>query len=90
MFVFVTFFRGTRRGDLGIMIVGARVIWDRHKGDRVESTGPGGVEAGGYKHCVGIGGDILGEDFDMLAGHKVESGERSMARKIVKVGGKMS
>ena len=77
-------------GGLGLGIVWAWALWAGHKGDRVESTGPGGVGPGGFGRFVGVGGARLGGYCSMLAGHKVQVVKRNMDERIFKTGGLMS
>ena len=46
---------------IGLGLVGVGDVWDGICGGRVESTGPGGVEAGDARRCVRAGGAGMGE-----------------------------
>ena len=58
-------------------------MWDGRGGAGVDSTGTGEVEVG-YSGCgSGAGGAGLGGVCSMSDRHKVESGEKSVAERII-------
>ena len=78
---------GGGEGGLELGLVAVRAMLDGRGVGGVGSTGPSGVKAGDYRHCVGAGGYRLGEDCSTLSGHEVEAVERSVVGRIVEAGG---